>query len=151
MIGRQLDRPGAGEGISATSGQGILTAALRRQDPATAARRRGRQLDHAQAQDVGVLSHGFQGLAGGDAVEVDHADGLAPLVLAADVHLGDVDSLVAERPADEADQAGPVHVGEDQERSVDMGVEQVRPQPDQAEELLAEEGARRRRRSCARW
>ena len=97
-----------------------------------------------------MLPHGFEGLGRGDAVEVDDADRLAPLLLAADVHLGDVDPFVAERPADEADQAGPVHVREDQERSVDVGVEQVDPQPDQAEELLAEEGARRRRRSCAR-
>ena len=51
---------------------------------------------------------GLQGLGRGCGVEVDDADGLAPLLFAADVHLGDVDALVAEGPADEADQAGAV-------------------------------------------
>ena len=89
-----------------------------------------------------MLADGFEGLRGGDAVEVDDADGLAALLLAADIHLGDIDPFVAQRPADEADQAGPVHVREDQQCSIDMGVEQVGAQPDEAEELLAKQGAR---------
>ena len=98
----------------------------------------------------GILRTASRALARGDAVEVDDADRLAPLLLAADVHLGDVDPLVAEGPADEADQARPVQVGEDQQGAIDVGVEQVIAQPDQAEELLAEEGAGRDVRSCAR-
>ena len=54
----------------------------------------------------GCLPHLLERLRGGHAVEVDDADGLAPRLLAADVHLGDVDPLVAQGPADEADQAG---------------------------------------------
>src|SRR5947209_17329627 len=57
------------------------------------------------------------------AVQVDDADGVAAGFLAADVHLGDVHAMSAERRADEADQAGPVHVGEDQELAVEVGVD----------------------------
>ena len=45
----------------------------------------------------------------GNAVHVDNADRLSPLVLAANIHLGDVDSLIAQGLADEADQARAVH------------------------------------------
>ena len=64
-----------------------------------------------------------------------------PGMLAADVHLGDVHAVAAERRADEADQAGAVAVGEDEQGAVEVGVEPVGAEPDQAEELLAEEGA----------
>src|SRR5271157_4927331 len=56
----------------------------------------GRQLDDAEAQDVGMLLHGLESRRSGDAVEVDDGDCLSALVLAADIHLGNVDSLVAQ-------------------------------------------------------
>src|SRR5271157_451822 len=62
----------------------------------------GRQLDDAETQDVGMLLHGIESRRSGDAVEVDDADCLSPLVLAADIHLGNVDSLVAQGLAYEA-------------------------------------------------
>jgi len=77
---------------------------------------------------------------GGDGVEVDDADGVAAGLLAADVHLGDIHAVAAEGGPDEADQAGAVVVSEDQEAAVEVGVEPVGPDPDQADELLAEEG-----------
>ena len=40
-----------------------------------------------------------EGLVPRNAVQVDDADRLAPLLLAADVHLGDIHSLVAQRLA----------------------------------------------------
>ena len=63
------------------------------QTPATKGDAPRRQLDQAEAQDVGMLLDGVEGLGGGDAVEVDDADRLAALMLAADVHLGDVHAV----------------------------------------------------------
>ena len=81
-----------------------------------------RQFDYAQAQYMGILPQEFHGLFGRRAVEVDNADRLAPLILTANVHLGDVDPFVAQSPAEKPDQTGPVHVGKDQKCSVDVSV-----------------------------
>ena len=83
----------------------------------------------------------FERLLGGNAVEVDDADRFAARLLAAHVHLRDVDVVAAERRADEADQARHVVVGEDEQVAVQVGVEPVRAEADQADELLAEEGS----------
>src|SRR5208337_4167364 len=63
----------------------------------------GGQLDDAQAENVWVGPKGLKRLGGGNAVQVHDADGLTPLLLAADVHLGDVDALITQGLADEAD------------------------------------------------
>ena len=80
---------------------------------------------------------------GRDRVQLHHADRLAPrfVVSAADVHLGDVHMIPAERIADEPDQAGDVAVGEQKQIAVEMGVEPVGAKADEPEKLLAEEGA----------
>src|SRR5208283_4538088 len=83
----------------------------------------GRQLDDAETQDVGMLPHGVERRRSGDAVEVDDADCLSPLVLAADIHLGDVDSLVAQGLAYEDDQARAVQMSKDEKGAVHVGVE----------------------------
>src|SRR5271157_5727441 len=101
----------------------------------------GRQLDDAETEDVGMLLQGVESRRSGDAVEVDDADCLSPLVLAADIHLGNVDSLVAQGLAYEADQARAVQMSEDEKGAVHVGVEPVRTQAHQAQKLLAEEGA----------
>ena len=87
-----------------------------------------------------MLLHGVESRRSGDAVEVDDADCLSPLVLAADIHLGNVDSLVSQGLAYEADQARAVQMSEDKKGAVHVGVEPVRTQAHQAQKLLAEEG-----------
>ena len=87
-----------------------------------------------------MLLQGVESRRSGDAVEADDADCLSPLVLAADIHLGNVDSLVAQGLAYEADQARAVQMSEDKKGAVHVGVEQVGTQAHQAQKLLAEEG-----------
>ena len=67
-----------------------------------------------------VLDFG-DGVFGGEAVEIEDADGGAAGGGAADRHLGDVDLVVAENRADRADDAGHVVVGEDQQVAVQIG------------------------------
>ena len=52
-----------------------------------------------------IRTEGFERVLGGDAVEIDNPDRLAARLLAPDVHLRDVHPFIAERAADEADQA----------------------------------------------
>ena len=53
-----------------------------------------------------MLPDGFERRRVGTLSEIDDADGLAPLVLAANVHLTDIDPFVTQGLADEADQPG---------------------------------------------
>ncbi len=77
------------------------------------------------------------------AVEVEHGDGLAARHLPADGHLGDVDLMLAEDGADVADQPRQVAVVEQQHHAVHAGVEMIRAQLHQAQELVAEQRPRR--------
>src|SRR5262249_18466339 len=65
----------------------------------------GRKLDHAEAADLRMGTDLAQRLLRRRVVEVEHRDGLAAGDLPADRHLGDVDVVLAEDRADEADQA----------------------------------------------
>src|SRR6185436_14540049 len=92
---------------------------------------RRRQFQNADAADVFVVLDFGDGVFGGEAVEVEDADGGAAGGGAADGHLGDVDPVVAKDGPDRADDAGDVVVGEDEHHPVQVGFQAEVRQADQ--------------------
>ena len=161
----------AGSGVLCKSGWAVADMAAM----ASKASRKG-SLDHGEPHEfaeIGHPNHAGISPAGGSlttlrllicgwprtscegllrrlAVEVQDGDGLAAGQLPADGHLGDVDLVLAEDRADEADQARHVAVREDQHDAVHVGVEVVRAELHEAQILVAEQRARPRCRSSCR-
>ena len=85
----------------------------------------GGKVDDADAADLRVGADFGDGFVGRLAVEVKNGDGLAAGHLPAHGHLGDVDPVLAENRADEADQPGHIPMRENQHDAIHETIEMI--------------------------
>lgn len=106
-------------------------------------------LVHVKNQRLGLLDR----FVGGELVEhvladhvvdIEQRDGVAALLVAAELEVGDVDAGVAERRAHEADHAGHVGVGDVDHVLADIGIHVDALDLDETRLAVGEHGARDR-------